>query len=130
MNYQRDSRDYKPYTVKWIDDENNVENWLVDGTMWSTMIEMAEQKRNGRSLEVWTRRSGDDEELLLSRLSSMKQREMDSIMGDMVDSAKSMVEDYAKNPSKESGEVDVDKGLVRGSGIEVDLDEWKDKNKE
>tara|TARA_Y100000593_G_scaffold93544_1_gene188770 strand:+ start:774 stop:1163 length:390 start_codon:yes stop_codon:yes gene_type:complete len=125
----RDNRDYKPYTVKWIDDENNVENWLVDGTMWKSMIDMAEDKRNGRSLEIWTRnRDGAEDELLHSRLSSMKQKEMDSIMGDMVDSAKSMVEDYAKNPSEESGEVDVDKGLVRGSGIEVDLDEWKDKD--
>ena len=125
----RDSRDYKPYTVKWIDDENNVENWLVDGTMWSTMMEMAKQKRNGRSLEVWTRRSGDEEELLYSRLSSLKQKEMDGIMGEMVDSAKSMVEDYTKNPTTLGGEVDVDKGLVRGSGIEVDLDEWKEKDK-
>jgi len=122
----RDKRDYKPYTVKWISDDNEVENWLVDGTMWETMMEMANDKRNGRTLEVWTRNRDENEEMLYSRLSSMKQHEMDAIMGEMVDSAKSMVEDFVDNPSKDTGEVDVDKGLVKGSGIEVDLDEWED----
>ena len=32
--------------------------------------------------------------------------------------------DYEKNPSEESGEVDTENNLVRGSGIEIDLDEY------
>ena len=47
---ERNKRDYKPYTVKWIDDEGKVENWLVDGTNWDMMMEMADDKANGRSI--------------------------------------------------------------------------------
>ena len=115
----RDKRDYKPYTVKWISDDNEVENWLVDGTMWETMMEMANDKRNGRTLEVWTRNRDENEEMLYSRLSSMKQHEMDSIMGDMVDSAKSMVEDFVDNPSELSGEIDFEKKKAYGDGIRI-----------
>ena len=43
-----DKRDYKPYTVKWIDDDGNVDNWLVDGTNWDMMVEMSRDKANGR----------------------------------------------------------------------------------
>ena len=131
---ERDARDYRPYIVKWISDENEVENWLVDGTMWETMVEMAEKKREDRTLEIWTRWTGANKqnepepELLYSRLSSSRQRELDSIMGDITKEAKEMIEDYTKHPTTLAGEVDVDKGLVKGSGIEVDLDVWDDKD--
>jgi hypothetical protein len=32
--------------------------------------------------------------------------------------------DYEENPSEETGEVDTEKNLVRGSGIEINLDEY------
>ena len=32
--------------------------------------------------------------------------------------------DYEKNPSEESGEVDTENNLFRGSGIEIYLDEY------
>ena len=32
--------------------------------------------------------------------------------------------DYEENPSEESGEVDTENNLVRGSGIEIDLDTY------
>ena len=130
---ERNKRDYKPYTVKWIDDEGKVENWLVDGTNWDMMMEMADDKANGRSIEVWTRsRSKDEnEEMLYSKLSSMRQQEMDRMMEELVGDAKAMVKDYADNPSQLSGDVDVDKGLVKGDGIVIhqnspQLDESED----
>ena len=43
-----------------------------------------------------------------------------------MDNAKAMVDDYTKYPSNASGEVDVDKGLVKGDGIEIDLDKWEE----
>ena len=113
--------DYKPYTVKWIDDENNVENWLVDGTLWDTMVDMAEEKANNRSIEIWTRSRDKnvEDELLYSRLSSIKQKELDAIMGDMVDTANKMVEDFVDNPSELRGEIDFDKRVAYGDGIRI-----------
>ena len=32
--------------------------------------------------------------------------------------------DYEENPSEETGEVDTENNLVRGSGIEIDLDTY------
>tara|TARA_B100000131_G_scaffold169274_1_gene163611 strand:- start:565 stop:1029 length:465 start_codon:yes stop_codon:yes gene_type:complete len=116
--------DYKPYTVKWIDDEGNVENWLVDGTAYDAMLEMAEDKANGRSIEVWTRPSYDEKkettgELLYSRLSAMKQSELDAIMGDMVDASKDMVDDFVKNPSKLKGVIDFKNKKAYGDGVRI-----------
>ena len=103
----RDTKDYKPYTVKWIADDGQIENWLVDGTQWDIMMEMADDKADGRSVEVWTRnREGKEDELLYSKLSSIRQKELDEMLNDMTDEAKSMVQDFVDNPSELSGEVD------------------------
>ena len=111
---------YHPYTVKWISDENKVENWLVDGTAYDVTLSMAEEKSNGRSIEIWTRPRGEEEpELLYSRLSAMQQSELDAIMGDMVDEAKSMVEDFVDNPSELSGEVDFKNKKAYGDIIRI-----------
>ena len=126
---ERDKRDYKPYTVKWIADDGQIENWLVDGTQWDMTVMMARDKADGRSLEIWTRPNGEEGELVLNEPNSQRREELaklDALMGDIVGEAKAMVEDYTKNPSNASGEVDVDRGLVKGDGIEIDLDEWKD----
>ena len=87
--------DYKPYAVKWISDDGQIENWLVDGTGWDTMVEMAESKADGRSVEVWTRPRGEDvnEEMLFSKLSPNRQREMDAMMGEITEDAKRIVKD-------------------------------------
>ena len=117
-----DKRDYKPYTVKWIDDDGNVDNWLVDGTNWDMMVEMSRDKADGRSLEIWTRPNGEEGELVLNEPNSHRAEELaklDELMGDIVGEAKAMVEDYTKNPSNASGEVDVDRGLVKGDGIMI-----------
>ena len=125
----RDKRDYKPYTVKWIDDNNNVENWLVDGTCWDMTVMMARDKADGRSIEIWTRPNGEEVELVLNEPNSQKREELaslDKLVDRIMDNAKAMVDDYTKNPSDASGEVDVDKGLVKGDGIEIDLDKWEE----
>ena len=124
-----DKRDYKPYTVKWIDDDGNVDNWLVDGTNWDMMVEMSRDKADGRSLEIWTRPNGEEGELVLNEPNSHRAEELaklDELMGDIVGEAKAMVEDYTKNPSDASGEVDVKRGMVKGDGIEIDLDAWEE----
>ena len=126
---ERDKRDYKPYTVKWIDDESNVENWLVDGTCWDMTVKMARDKADGRSIEIWTRVDGEEVELVLNEPNSRRREELaslDKLVDRIMDNAKAMVDDYTKNPSDASGEVDVDKGLVKGDGIEIDLDKWED----
>jgi len=117
--YKRDSRDYKPYTIKWISDDNEVKNMLVDGTGWDSMIGIAEDGAKGRSIEIWTRPrdSKVNEELLYSRLNYRRQRELDVIMSEMTDEAKDMVDDYAKNPSRLSGSMDVKRGMVAGDGV-------------
>ena len=130
---ERSKRDYKPYTVKWISDDGKIENWLVDGTGWDMMVEMAESKADGRSIEIWTRPRSEDEneQMLYSKLSSNRQQEMDRMMEEMTGEAKKMVQDYLVNPSELSGEVDVDKGLVKGDGMIIhqnspQLDESED----
>ena len=128
----RDARDYKPYTVKWIDDDGNIENWLVDGTQWDMTVMMAKDKANGRSIEIWTRPRDGEEQLVLDEPNSHKREELaklDVLMEDIVGEAKAMVEDYTKNPSDASGEVDVKRGMVKGDGIEIDLDRWEDEDK-
>ena len=128
----RDARDYKPYTVKWIDDDGQIENWLVDGTQWDMTVMMAKDKANGRSIEIWTRPRDGEEQLVLDEPNSHKREELaklDVLMEDIVGEAKAMVEDYTKNPSDASGEVDVKRGMVKGDGIEIDLDRWEDEDK-
>ena len=129
----RDSRDYKPYTVKWIDDDGQIENWLVDGTCWDMTVKMARDKADGRSIEIWTRPNGEEVELVLNEPNSQKREELaslDKLVDRIMDNAKAMVDDYTKNPSDASGEVDVERGLVRGDGIEIDLDAWKDEEED
>ena len=126
---ERDKREYKPYTVKWIDDDGQIENWLVDGTQWDMTVMMARDKANGRSIEIWTRPNGEEVELVLNEPNSQKREELaslDKLVDRIMDNAKAMVNDYTKNPSNASGEVDVDKGLVKGDGIEIDLDKWEE----
>ena len=116
----RDVKDYKPYTVKWIADDGQIENWLVDGTQWDIMMEMADDKADGRSVEVWTRnREGKEDELLYSKLSSIRQKELDEMLGDMTDEAKSMVQDFVDNPSELSGEVDFKNKKAYGDIIRI-----------
>ena len=125
----RDKRDYKPYTVKWIDDNSNVENWLVDGTQWDMTVMMARDKADGRSIEIWTRVDGEEVELMLNEPNSQRKEELaslDKLVDRIMDNAKAMVDDYTKNPSDASGEVDVKRGMVKGDGIEIDLDRWED----
>ncbi len=126
---ERDKRDYKPYTVKWIGDNNEVENWLVDGTQWDMTVMMARDKADGRSIEIWTRVDGEEVELMLNEPNSQRREELaslDKLVDRIMDNAKAMVDDYTKNPSDASGEVDVKRGLVKGDGIEIDLDKWED----
>ena len=126
---ERDKRDYKPYTVKWIDDDGQIENWLVDGTQWDMTVMMARDKADGRSIEIWTRPNGEEVELVLNEPNSQRREELaslDKLVDRIMDNAKAMVDDYTKNPSDASGEVDVDKGLVKGDGIEIDLDKWEE----
>ena len=125
----RDKRDYKPYTVKWISNEGEIENWLVDGTQWDMTVMMARDKADGRSIEIWTRVDGEEVELMLNEPNSQRREELaslDKLVDRIMDNAKAMVDDYTKNPSDASGEVDVKRGLVKGDGIEIDLDRWED----
>ena len=126
---ERNKRDYKPYTVKWISDSNEVENWLVDGTQWDMTVMMARDKADGRSIEIWTRVDGEEVELVLNEPNSQRREELaslDKLVDRIMDNAKAMVDDYTKNPSDASGEVDVKRGLVKGDGIEIDLDKWEE----
>jgi hypothetical protein len=118
---ETNSKDYKPYTIKWISDEGEVSNRLIDGMRWYGVIEMADKDSKGRSIEIWTRPRKDDvnEELLYSRLSYRRQSELDKMVHEMTDEAKSMVSDYSKNPSELSGSVDVEAGKVKGDGYVI-----------
>ena len=118
--------DYKPYTIKWISDDGEVENRLIDGCGWDATIEMADKEAKGRSVEIWTRPRYDErkadpliEELCYSRLSLKRQLELDAITSEMVDSAKSMVEDFVDNPSELSGELDFENRKAYGDGIRI-----------
>jgi len=122
----RDERDYKPYTIKWMGDEGEVENRLIDGCGWDSIVEMADKEAKGRSVEIWTRPPYDEkrdsplhEHMLYSRLSLKAQTELDAITSEMVDEAKSMVEDFVDNPSELSGELDFKNKKAYGDGIRI-----------
>ena len=64
--------------------------------------------------------------LLKSLMSESKEQklELERAAAEIEAEATRMRIDYEENPSEESGEVDTENNLVRGSGIEIDLDEY------
>ena len=61
--------------------------------------------------------------------SKSHKKELEKLISEITQEAKNVVEDYTKNPSDASGEVDVKRGMVKGDGIEIDLDRWEDEDK-
>ena len=64
------------------------------------------------------------ERVKVMKLSKEQKLELEKAAAEIEAEATRMRIDYEENPSEESGEVDTDKNLVRGSGIEIDLDEY------
>ena len=60
------------------------------------------------------------------KLTKEQKLELEKAAAEIEAEAERMRIDYEENPSEESGEVDTDKNLVRGSGIEINLDEYDD----
>ena len=56
------------------------------------------------------------------KLTKEQKLELEKAAAEIEAEATQMRIDYEKNPSEESGEVDTDNNLVRGSGIEINLD--------
>jgi len=56
------------------------------------------------------------------KLTKEQQKELEEITNEIVDVAKELVEDYAKNPSQVSGSIHPEKPLVKGSGYLIDMD--------
>ena len=58
------------------------------------------------------------------KLTKEQKLELEKEAAEIEAEATQMRIDYEKNPSEESGEVDTENNLVRGSGIEIDLDTY------
>jgi|TARA_R110002074_G_scaffold183759_3_gene349066 hypothetical protein len=59
-----------------------------------------------------------------NELTKEQKLELEKAAAEIEAEATRMRIDYEENPSEESGEVDTENNLVRGSGIEIDLDEY------
>tara|TARA_R100001463_G_scaffold13621_1_gene36532 strand:+ start:991 stop:1233 length:243 start_codon:yes stop_codon:yes gene_type:complete len=59
-----------------------------------------------------------------NELTKEQKLELEKAAAEIEAEAERMRIDYEENPSEESGEIDTDKNLVRGSGIEINLDEY------
>ncbi len=64
------------------------------------------------------------ERVKVMKLSKEQKLELEKAAAEIEAEATQMRIDYEKNPSEESGEVDTENNLVRGSGIEIDLDTY------
>tara|TARA_Y100000992_G_C20980958_1_gene357292 strand:- start:160 stop:384 length:225 start_codon:yes stop_codon:yes gene_type:complete len=60
----------------------------------------------------------------MTELTKEQKLELERAAAEIEAEATRMRIDYEENPSEESGEVDTENNLVRGSGIEIDLDEY------
>ena len=58
------------------------------------------------------------------KLTKEQKLELEKAAAEIEAEAERMRIDYEENPSEESGEVDTENNLVRGSGIEIDLDTY------
>ena len=64
-------------------------------------------------------------------LNKKQQEELQKIIDEITQEAKSVIEDYAKNPSDMSGSVHPTEGKVKGVGVMVGMDsEYLDETKE
>ena len=64
------------------------------------------------------------ERVKIMKLTKEQKLELEKAAAEIEAEATQMRIDYEKNPSEESGEVDTENNLVRGSGIEIDLDTY------
>ena len=60
----------------------------------------------------------------MTELTKEQKLELEKAAAEIEAEATRMRIDYEENPSEENGEVDTENNLVRGSGIEIDLDEY------
>ena len=58
------------------------------------------------------------------KLTKEQKLELEKAAAEIEAEATRMRIDYEENPSEESGEVDTENNLVRGSGLEIDLDTY------
>jgi len=76
-----------------------------------------------KMIKLWKKLGVSDEEI----------KKMQEILDEVSKAARKVKKDYEKKPSKESGAVDIEKGLVSGSGVQVhaevlpdnENDEWE-----
>ena len=64
------------------------------------------------------------ERVEVMKLSKEQKLELEKAAAEIEAEAERMRIDYEENPSEESGEVDTENNLVRGSGLEIDLDTY------
>tara|TARA_Y100000361_G_C10887030_1_gene202166 strand:- start:234 stop:488 length:255 start_codon:yes stop_codon:yes gene_type:complete len=64
------------------------------------------------------------ERVEIMKLTKEQKLELEKAAAEIEAEAERMRIDYEENPSEESGEVDTENNLVRGSGIEIDLDTY------
>ena len=64
------------------------------------------------------------ERVKIMKLTKEQKLELERAAAEIEAEATRMRIDYEENPSEETGEVDTEKNLVRGSGIEINLDEY------
>lgn len=61
---------------------------------------------------------------VMTELTKEQKLELEKAAAEIEAEATRMRIDYEENPSEENGEVDTENNLVRGSGIEIDLDTY------
>ncbi len=64
------------------------------------------------------------ERVKIMKLTKEQKLELERAAAEIEAEATRMRIDYEENPSEESGEVDTENNLVRGSGLEIDLDTY------
>ena len=114
--------DYKPLHLKFYDDELvEVKALSIDGTQYNATIGLGEDwlKKidEATTFRIFCR--VENKLLYQSDLTPEQLEELQKFTEEITEEAKAMVKDYTDNPSEYSGEIDVDKNLVKGDGVVV-----------
>ena len=114
--------DYKPLHLKFYDvDSVEIRALSIDGTQYNATIGLGEDwlKKidEATTFRIFCR--VENKLLYQSDLTPEQLEELQKFTEEITEEAKAMVKDYTDNPSEYSGEIDVDKNLVKGDGVVV-----------